>query len=212
MPNTLTQMEAKHGSAPVPLFSIVILTRNRGHFLPRTLKAILEHEGPPREVLLIDNGSTDNTAAVALEFPVHYIFTPELGLGEMRQRGLEESRGQFVVMCDDDCLPQPGWLDHFVRRFEENPAVALIGGKIINLGFDGKVEKGIGRFGRNGQIILGVPPADASYFGCANLAVRKSALLPWGGFDPFLISGYEEGDLASSLLALGHRVSYEPRS
>src|SRR5258707_13948349 len=84
----VAQTEKPTASAPLPIFSIVILTRNRGHFLGRTLEAVFEHLGPSREVLLFDNGSTDNTAAVAREFPVRYFFTPELGLGEMRQRGL----------------------------------------------------------------------------------------------------------------------------
>src|SRR5205814_2198577 len=132
------------------------------------------------------------------------------GLAEMRQKGVEAARGAVVIMCDDDCLPRPGWLKSFAKRFEETPTLGLLGGKIINVGFDAKVEKGIGRFGRNGQILLGVPPTEANYFGGANLAIRKSAVLPWGGFDPFLISGYEEGDLASSLRALGHQIGYEP--
>ena len=194
-----------------PCCSVVILTRNRGHFLPRTLRTILDHPGPTREILLFDNGSTDNTRAVAAEFPVRYFSMPAAGLAEMRQRGVELARGEFVIMCDDDCLPRPGWLEKFVDRFRQERSLALLGGRIINIGFEG-TEKGIGRFGRNGQIILGAPPEQASYFGCANLALRRSALLPWGGFDPFLISGYEEGDLASSLLALGYQLSYAPEA
>jgi GT2 family glycosyltransferase len=195
-----------------PCCSVVVLTRNRGHFLPQTLAAILAQAGPTREVLVFDNGSTDHTPLVAARFGVRYFATPELGLAAMRQKGLEQARGEFVIMCDDDCVPQPGWLAGLVGRFGENPGLALLGGRIVNIGFPGNVEKGLGRFGRNGQIILGVPPEEASYFGGANLGLRRRAALVAGGFDPFLVSGYEEGDLATALLEHGYQVGYEPRA
>jgi len=204
------QTELTEASAPLPIFSIVILTRNRGHFLPRTLEAVFAHVGPSREVLLFDNGSTDNTAAVAREFPIRYFFTPELGLGEMRQRGLEAAHGEFVVMCDDDCLPRAGWLENFLLRFRAEDTLALIGGKIVNVGFEGiSMAKGIGGFGRNGRIVSNVPVEQASYFGCANLALRRNAALE-AGFDSFLVCGYEEGDMAQALKKLGYRVAYGP--
>jgi GT2 family glycosyltransferase/acetyltransferase-like isoleucine patch superfamily enzyme len=202
--------EETEQSSTLPIFSIVILTRNRGHFLPRTLKAVFAHKGPSREVLIFDNGSTDNTAAIAREFPLRYFFTPELGLGEMRQRGLEASRGEFVVMYDDDCLPQSGWLEKFLDRFRADDTLALIGGRIINVGFKGiSMAKGSGGFGRNGQIISNVPIDHADYFGCANLALRRSAALQVG-FDSFLVCGYEEGDIGQGLQKLGYRIGYGP--
>ena len=114
-------------------------------------------------------------------------------------------------MCDDDCLPQPGWLEDFLRCFRADGSLALVGGKIVNVGFEGaSVAKGIGGFGRNGQIVLNVPVEQAGYFGCANLGLRRDQALQAGGFDPFLVCGYEEGDLAQSLQRLGYRIAYAP--
>jgi glycosyltransferase involved in cell wall biosynthesis len=119
--------------------SIVVCTRNRSDCLPQCLQAIVAQTLPPRhfEVIVVDNGSSDDTARVAAPFcrqhsHIHYLREERVGLSIARNTGVRASRGEIVAFTDDDAMPEPSWIERILGRAREMPAdVAVIGGDVI---------------------------------------------------------------------------------
>lgn len=101
------------------LLSIIICTRNRAASLRRTLAALATVRipaGASAEIVVVDNGSTDDTAAAVREaaagsVPLRYVSEPQPGQSRARNRGLAEARGEIIVFTDDDIIPAADWLE-----------------------------------------------------------------------------------------------------
>lgn len=202
------------GSAAAPTASVIVVTRDRAASLRRTLAALGRLDHPAFEVIVVDNGSTDDTAAAAEEAGARYVRTPaRAGIAASRGAGAAAAHGAVVAYTDDDCIPVPGWLSALERRLLAEPDLGLAGGHVENVGFAGRRRfKGRTRLTRNGQTEFVEDPREADFFGNANLAFRRKAYERLGGYDPFFSSGRAELDLAMSFRRAGYRVGYEPEA
>ena len=114
----------------LPLASVVICTYNRADILREALASVLRQDpgGACRyEVVVVDDGSTDDTRAVVEaakpEAPVRYVFQEGRGgIAPARNRGVEEAQGDWVIFFDDDQLAEPGWLERLTRVAREKGA------------------------------------------------------------------------------------------
>lgn len=94
-----------------PLVSIIIPAYNYAHYLPLTLTNALQQGLARQEIILIDDGSTDHTRAVAAQFPgVRYIYQENAGLPAARNRGIHAAHGDYLVFLDADDLLARGAL------------------------------------------------------------------------------------------------------
>jgi glucosyl-dolichyl phosphate glucuronosyltransferase len=116
--------------------SILIVTRNRAADLKLTLESMRGIDVPDgftAELLVIDNGSSDETRAVVgdCKIPsveVRYIFEGKPGLSQGRNRGLAEAKGDILLFTDDDVRPPVGWLSGMCEPILQNRAEAVAGG------------------------------------------------------------------------------------
>lgn len=114
-----------------PEFSVVIPTYNYGAYLARAVDSVHDQPGPSREILVIDDGSTDNTPAVAagLASKITCIRQPNAGVAAARNSGIALARGRFLIFLDADDRLAADALLHFEQTARNYPdAVTLLGG------------------------------------------------------------------------------------
>mgnify|MGYP002364360239 CR=1 FL=1 len=117
------------------LVSVVVPTRDRAPMLARCLDALAAQTHTPLEVIVVDDGSTDDTPAVIERFRrahPHLAFTglrndPPRGANPSRNRGIALARGAFVAFEDDDCIADPDWVEQLVSAFVSARVGAVTG-------------------------------------------------------------------------------------
>jgi len=119
--------------------SVVVCTHNRAKLLGRTLAALRDQctaAGLTWELVLVDNNSSDGTrsvvsaATVTFPVPARYVFEPRLGLSHARNAGIENAKGDIIAFTDDDCRPEPAWVQNVVDGMQRWSADGL-GGRIL---------------------------------------------------------------------------------
>lgn len=210
--------------------SLVIPTHNRAQELLRELESVVCQDLRPEEweCVVVNNNSTDDTEARFAEFAARH---PECalrlvnetgpGVSYARNRGLREARAPWVAFIDDDERINPGFLRAYVDLFESHPEAVVAGGRILAEYPSGRpdwmsryVEMPIANPMDFGDRVRAFPVGRVP--GGGNMAFRREALLPYGGFDPSLgrvngeLIGGEENDLFERLLRGGETIWYVP--
>ena len=197
----------------MPGFSIVVTSRNRSQAIAELIPELLELQGPQKEIILVDNASTDATRQTALRFPVKYIYFPG-GLAEARHIGSLAATGEYISYIDDDTRPgHQNILSEIAAAFEKFPQAGIIGSRIENIGFRGMQQfKGYTKFGKNAVLEFESNPPSADVFASMAITIRKSVYQEIGGFDPAFSRGCEEVDLCMKVKAAGYQLIYYPEA
>jgi exopolysaccharide biosynthesis polyprenyl glycosylphosphotransferase len=114
------------------VISVIIPSYNAERTLPYALRA-LQNQTIPRElyeIIVVDDASTDGTAAVAREFGVRYRIQNKEGPAAARNLGVRASRGEIILFTDSDCIPKEDWIEKMVKPFED-PQVAGVMGRYL---------------------------------------------------------------------------------
>lgn len=118
--------------------SVVICSRNRARQLAEVLESASRMHVPDGlawELVVIDNGSSDNTSDVALSFsdriPVRVVREDVPGLSNARNRGVAEARGEYICWTDDDVVIGRDWMSSYVAAFRKHPEAVVFGGRVI---------------------------------------------------------------------------------
>lgn len=125
-------------AAPSPLISIIIPCFNHAAYLPDAVASIWQQDYPRTEVVIVDDGSTDDTRLVAARWPaVTYVYQANQGLAAARNLGIAHSTGQYLVFLDADDWLLPGALRLNAQYLGRNPALAFVSGGHIKVFGDG---------------------------------------------------------------------------
>jgi cellulose synthase/poly-beta-1,6-N-acetylglucosamine synthase-like glycosyltransferase len=164
---------------------VIVPVRDGEPTIADCLDAILATDYPPdrREILVVDNGSSDGTAALIQARPVRYLREPKRGVSNARNRGIAESRGEILAFVDADCLVEPQWLAELVRPFE-NSEVGAVGGDLKHTPPTTAAERQAARLLGNWQRFAFT--SNPAYPITANAAYRRDVLERIGGFDPHM--------------------------
>lgn len=170
----------------MPLVSVVIPCFNQGRYLAEAIESARAQSHAPVEIVVIDDGSTDDTRDVATADPeVRYFYQANAGLAAARNAGLRESRGEYLVFLDADDRLLPDALEAGLACLLEDPGVAFAWGRHRYIREDG-------------SLLAEYPPEDpgpdayrgflrGNHIGMhATVMYRREVLRSIGGFDPTL--------------------------
>ena len=119
-------------SHTAPFVCVIVPVLNGERTIEECLVSLLRTDYPPerREILVVDNGSTDRTAEIVEGFPVALLREENPGAAAARNRGIEASRGEVLAFTDADCVVTSGWLRELVGGFEDATTAGVAGDSI----------------------------------------------------------------------------------
>jgi O-antigen biosynthesis protein len=188
------------------LVSVIVCTHNGARTLRRCLQGIAELHYPRYEVIVVDDGSSDQSAAIASEFDVRLISIEQRGLSAARNVGLAAARGEIVVYLDDDAWPDADWLRFLVLAFRTS-SHAAVGGPNLPPTDDGPVAACVANSPGGPTHVL-LSDSEAEHIPGCNMAYRREALERIGGFDPQFLTAGDDVDVCWRLQDSGETLGF----
>jgi GT2 family glycosyltransferase len=182
---------------------------NVSTYLARSIEGLLAQTHPFDEVLVIDDGSRDNSAEIALRYPqVTLVKHPEnKGLAAARNTAMRAARNELVASIDADVVADPAWIATLLPHLDESK-VAGAGGLLVE-----GVQNNLADRWRRARMAQEWGPnfiRNPSFlYGCNNV-FRKSAVLEAGGYNESFRTNGEDPDLGGRLRARGWDLIYDP--
>src|SRR5205085_8171286 len=158
--------------------------------LHECLAGLLQLDYPNFEVIVVDDGSTDQTASIARALGFTVISTENGGLSQARNTGLAAATGEIVAYIDDDARPDPHWLTYLATTFLTTNHAAVGGPNLAPPG-DGPIADCVAN-APGGPVHILLSDQEAEHIPGCNMAFRTDCLRAIGGFDwQFRISGHD---------------------
>lgn len=194
----------------LPTVSVVIGVYNGAEMIGRCLESLLNQSYPSHlyDIIVVENGSTDNTAEVVRRYPVRLYRSPVRGLAAARNYGLERSDAEIIATTDADCIAHPDWLRELVKPYAD-PDVGGVGGHIAAYahGERSTVELFLEEYAPLVNFIGGKHEFLPRLLG-ANASYRRRLLVQIGGYNERLITA-EDVDVSWRIqLETGARLAY----
>ena len=190
-----------------PRVTIIVPAWNAENTIDACVAACQNQSYAPVEVLVVDDGSADATAAIVEKRGVRCIAQANAGPAAARNRGAREGDGEILAFTDSDCIPRRDWIEQLMRAMEQNGAAAVGGAYAIandNAPLAVFVQEEIAL--RHEGFRHGT-----DFLGSFNFAVRREAFDEVGGFDErFTQASGEDNDLAYRLQDIGATFAYAP--
>ncbi len=188
------------------LASIVVPAYNEEKYIRHCLRSLMsqDHPGFEYEVIVVDDGSTDRTAAIARQHGARVISQPRRGVSGARQAGFEAARGEIIASMDADTIPPRDWLYRLVTELAKGPDIIGVYGP-VRLS-DGPWYADWAYHHVSGVYFWLSSCIRKPNFSGQNFAVRREAWARVGGFDPGWASA-EDLQLSLKLAHIG-RVKF----
>jgi glycosyltransferase involved in cell wall biosynthesis len=189
-----------------PSISVVVCSYNGSATIRDTLDHLSRIDYPNYEVIVVNDGSKDETPRIAAEYNVRLISTENQGLGQARNEGLAAAKGEILVYTDDDAYPPSPWLRYLGRAFRETDH-ACIGGPNLCPAEDGWTGQCVADSPGGPLCVLLTDDIAEHVPGC-NMAFRKDRLAAIGGFDPIYRTAGDDVDVCWRLQDRGWTIGY----
>lgn len=185
--------------------SIIVPAYNAEKTLAQCLEACQRQTYPDVEIIVVDDGSTDNTPSIAQSFGIHCFRQENQGPAAARNRGAGEACGDILAFTDADCVPAVDWVERLVEGFGEG--IVAVGGTygIVNSGsllarmIHEEIQIRHEKFGE-----------EVDFVGSFNMAVLAASFRNVGGFDSrFPAASAEDNDLSYRLQDVGGNLCFQ---
>lgn len=198
--------------------SIVIPTRNRAEKLKTCLQKLREQDYKDFEVVVVDDGSSDNTREVVKNFAgleIKYIYQEHIQQGAARNKGIKNAGGKYIAFIGDDIFPETCWLSEHIKLHERNKRIAVLG--LTLWPRDWKINDFMKYLAPNGPqfnygIIKDINNCGWDFFLTSNISLEKT----WFEHDLFDENfrgwGYEDLELGYRLEKKGLRIVFNDKA
>ena len=206
--------------------SVVICTYNRAALLSEAIKSLIDQSmnRSAYEIIVVDNGSTDNTKEVVKQFDqeknFRYIFEKKIGVSYARNIGWKTANGEIVAYLDDDAIACKKWLEFILGAFSTKPNLGAVGGRVEPIWETDPPEwindylmRSLSVVDWSQQPIMLENP---KYLVCTNIAIPKRILEQVSGFSGYLgrrgesLLSNEEIELVIKIKNLKYDIYYDP--
>ncbi len=191
-----------------PRISVVVCTYNGARTLRECLQALRALDYPDFEVLVVDDGSTDESAAIARELGFRVVSDGRQGLSGARNSGLRAASGEIVAYIDDDAWADPHWLYYLATVFLETEHAGVGGPNIAPKG-DGLLAACVANAPGNPNHVL-LSDEEAEHIPGCNMAFRRENLLAIAGFDKQFHRAGDDVDVCWRLRDRGWTLGFSP--
>jgi glycosyltransferase involved in cell wall biosynthesis len=216
------EVDSKHMSQPAPQFSVIIPAYNSARTLAKAIESVLEQTYPAREVIVIDDGSTDNTAQLVNGYTgkVSFIRQSNAGVSAARNRGAECASGDWLAFLDADDWYYPDRLRLHADMIMRDPGLDFLTGDYEYRDEHGKLigtsmtqhasgQAMLGRAGESAVVVMESEDIEsfvADHFGDIHtLSVPRDVFEKLGGYPPgFKVC--EDVHFLTRLCAISNRV------
>ncbi len=237
------QYGKRHDSGSNNLTSVVIISAERGNDTKRCVESIFQNTSEPFEIILSDVGSGPETLEIitALEDAhenVHVIYNKQgTGTTGQRNQGIFLSRGEYVVVMDNDVLVLPNWLKPLKETATGQEQIGMVGAKLLRVEIDrvyycgchtvtlekaGKVYGvGLAKSGHKANLQrydpLAMVGGEVPWYTTTALLTKRKAMFEVGGFDDVvegkgIFIANEDKDLSLNMRKAGYKIYYCPQS
>jgi GT2 family glycosyltransferase len=193
-----------------PRVCIILVNWNRSDEVLRCLKRIDAIAGPSREIIIVDNGSTDGSLECFGQLRRNDVrliaLSANKGPSYARNAGLEAARSEYTFFLDSDALPGRWALAELVRSLDAEPTIGIAGCQIL-AGKSRRIDQWI--YAQSVEVWRN-RPFDTYSFSAAGAMGRTQVLKDVGGFWSDLFIYNEEVDLSIRVIRAGYRVVYRP--
>jgi len=200
--------------------SVVIPVLNASRTLPLLFDALDRLAPGPSEVVLVDNGSSDESLSLLRSFArarsgrARVLEEPKRGAAAARNAGIREAAGDIIAFTDADCSPDPAWLTHLTAPYQD-PSVGAVAGRVMGAAAETALEI----FSALYTLRLPETPSRhrewtprAGGFPTANFSVRGVLANELGGFDERVVIYGEDYDFCARLYERGILIAYAPEA
>jgi GT2 family glycosyltransferase len=191
-----------------PRVSVVVCTYNGGRTLRQCLCSLLGLDYPDYEIIVVDDGSTDDTQTIVADFPeIKVIRQANHGLSVARNVGLQAASGTIIAYTDSDCFADADWLTHLVYQFQRSGAAAVGGPNLTPE--DGRLAACVAASPGQPTHVLESDQVAEHIPGC-NMAFRREALAAINGFDAQYRKAGDDVDVCWRLQQAGYWITFAP--
>ncbi|MEK6917097.1 MAG: glycosyltransferase family 2 protein [Nanoarchaeota archaeon] len=181
-------------------------TLNSEKTIEECLKSIFAKEVKPKDVMIIDGNSTDNTIKIANKLKVKVIKQEQDGLANARTLALKNCKTKFIASIDSDCILEKNWLENVMKNFNKNTAGVC--GKLIEKNVNTIYDKWrayhLKQDWGNKKII------NPKFLFGSNSVFRVESLKKIGSYREMYKTNYEDVDISMKLKQNGFNIIYEP--
>ncbi len=192
--------------------SIIVPAYNAEKTIDRCISALLDQTIPPEdyEVIVVDDGSTDNTAEIIKNYPVRYYYQKNSGPAAARNKGVYKSKSEIILFTDADCVPSENWIKEMVKPLKSTETAAVKGAYKTNQ------KEIVARFAQVEfleRFKLLEKAETIDMIDTYSAAFKKNIFLQAGGFDlSFPVANNEDTELSYKLSKQGCKMVFNPEA